>query len=37
MFALIRTRFILLVTLMYTFQSYYVFRGKGRVGDGYYE
>lgn len=36
LFALIGALFILPVTLMYTFQSYYVFRGKGRVGDGYY-
>jgi len=33
---MIRALFILPVTLMYTFQSYYMFRGKGRVGDGYY-
>jgi cytochrome d ubiquinol oxidase subunit II len=36
LFALIGALFILPVILMYTFWSYYVFRGKVRIGDGYH-
>jgi cytochrome d ubiquinol oxidase subunit II len=36
LFALIGALFILPVILMYTFWSYYVFRGKVRIGEGYH-
>ena len=36
LFALIGTLFILPIILTYTVWSYYVFRGKVRVGDGYH-
>ncbi|MNG36981.1 cytochrome oxidase subunit II [compost metagenome] len=36
LFILIGALFILPIILMYTVWSYYVFRGKVRIGDGYH-
>ncbi|MNR59467.1 cytochrome oxidase subunit II [compost metagenome] len=36
LFALIGALFIIPVILVYTFWSYYVFRGKVKVGDAYH-